>query len=140
MNVGVVFPQTEIGSDPGVVRDFAQAAEALGYSHIVAFDHVLGAAHEGRARPMGGPYTERHPFHEPLTLFAYLSGLTKTIGFATCVLVLPQRQTVLVAKQAADQKRTRLTSAGSPARSPTHRAARRSAKSRSSSRRPESAR
>lgn len=101
MQIGVVFPQTEIGSDPLLIRDHAQTAEALGYSHILAFDHVLGAEHEGRQPPLWGPYTEHDAFHEPLTLFGYLSGLTHIIGLATGVLVLPQRQTALVAKQAA---------------------------------------
>jgi probable F420-dependent oxidoreductase len=102
VRVGVAFPQTEIGADPSLVRDFAQAADALGYSHLLAFDHVLGASHENREQPVRNSYSERTPFHEPLTLFAYLAGLTERIGFATGVLVLPQRQTALVAKQAAE--------------------------------------
>jgi probable F420-dependent oxidoreductase len=101
MKTGVVFPQTEIGSDPAVIRDFAQAAEALGYSHILAYDHVLGAVHEGREPRLTGPYTEATPFHEPFVLFAYMAGVTSTIEFATGVIILPQRQTALVAKQAA---------------------------------------
>lgn len=102
MNLGVVFPQNEIGADPVVVRDFAQAAEALGYSHILAFDHVLGAERSDRDPPLWGPYSEADAFHEPLTLFAHLAACTTRIGFATGVLVLPQRQTALVAKQAAE--------------------------------------
>jgi len=101
MQVGVVFPQTEIGSDPAVIRDFAQAAEDLGYSHIVVYDHVLGATHDREPR-LTGPYTEKTPFHEPFVLFGYLAGLTKRIGFTTGVIILPQRQTALVAKQAAE--------------------------------------
>ena len=101
MNIGVVFPQTEIGSDPAVVKDFAQAAESLGYTHLLAYDHVLGAVHQGREPRLTGPYTEETPFHEPFVLFGYLAGLTTTIELVTGVLILPQRQTALVAKQAA---------------------------------------
>jgi len=101
VQVGVVFPQREIGSDPLVIRDLAQAAESLGYSHLLAYDHVLGASHDRREPPLSGPYTEHDEFHEPLTLFGFLCATTTTLGFATGVLVLPQRQTALVAKQAA---------------------------------------
>lgn len=101
MNIGVVFPQTEIGSDPAVIREFAQTAEALGYTHLLAYDHVLGAVHQGREPRLTGPYTEETPFHEPFVLFGYLAGLTATIELVTGVLILPQRQTALVAKQAA---------------------------------------
>ncbi|MCC7366022.1 MAG: LLM class F420-dependent oxidoreductase [Dehalococcoidia bacterium] len=102
MQIGVVFPQTEFGDDPALIKDYAQTAEALGYSHILAYDHVLGAVHENRARPLTGPYTERTPFHEPFVLFAYMAAVTSTIGFTTGVIILPQRQTALVAKQAAE--------------------------------------
>jgi probable F420-dependent oxidoreductase len=100
MRFGVVFPQTEIGADPAAIRDYAQAAEELGYQHILAYDHVIGANPASRPdwRP---PYTYRDPFHEPFVLFAYLAGLTKEIELVTGVIILPQRQTVLVAKQAA---------------------------------------
>lgn len=101
MQVGVVFPQTEIGSDPGAIREYAQAAEELGYAHLVAYDHVLGADTEER-QPWPGPYTYKHQFHEPFALFAYLAGVTKRIAFAPAVVILPQRQTALVAKQAAE--------------------------------------
>ena len=101
MKFGCVFPTTEIGNDPAVIRDFAQAAEELGYSHIVAYDHVLGASQADRDPKLWGPYDETHPFHEPLTLIAYLAGVTSTIEFATGVLIAPQRQTALIAKQAA---------------------------------------
>jgi probable F420-dependent oxidoreductase len=101
LNVGVVFPQTEIGPDPAVIRDFAQAAEGLGFTHLLAYDHVLGAVHQGREPALTGPYTEATPFHEPFVLFGYLAGLTTTIELVTGVLILPQRQTALVAKQAA---------------------------------------
>jgi probable F420-dependent oxidoreductase len=102
MNIGAVFPTTEIGSDPAAIRDWAQTAESLGYSHILTYDHVLGAEHADRVPALAGPYTEQDPFHEPLTLFAYLAGLTERIELATGILILPQRQTVLVAKQAAE--------------------------------------
>ena len=100
MRFGVVFPQTEIGADPMAIRDFAQAAEELGYQHILAYDHVIGANPAGRPgwRP---PYTHRDAFHEPFVLFSYLAGLTQKIELVTGVIILPQRQTVLVAKQAA---------------------------------------
>lgn len=100
MQIGVVFPQTEIGSDPIAIRDYAQAAEALGYRHILAYDHVLGAGLAKRPS-WSGPYNSETPFHEPFVLFAYLAGQTRTIGFTTGVIILPQRQTALVAKQAA---------------------------------------
>jgi probable F420-dependent oxidoreductase len=102
MRFGATFPTTEIGDDPLAVRDFAQAAEALGYSHIVAYDHVLGAVHAGREPKLWGPYSEADPFHEPFVLFGFLAGVTTTIEFETAVIILPQRQTVLAAKQAAE--------------------------------------
>jgi probable F420-dependent oxidoreductase len=100
MNIGVVFPQTEFPPDPLAIRDYAQAVEELGYSHMHAYDHVLGANPE---RPGGwtGPYTHKHAFFEPFVLFSYLAGLTSRIEFATGIMILPQRQTALVAKQAA---------------------------------------
>ena len=100
MHIGVVFPQTEFPPDPGAVHEYAQTAEALGYSHIVAYDHVLGANPD---RPGGwsGPYTNRSSFLEPFSLFSFLAGFTARIGFAPGVIILPQRQTALVAKQAA---------------------------------------
>ncbi len=102
MKAGVVYPQTELGGDPGAVKAFAQAAEGLGYDHIVIYDHVLGAEHAGREPRLTGPYKETDPFHEPLVTYAYLAGLTERIELVTGVLILPQRQTALVAKQAAD--------------------------------------
>lgn len=100
MNIGVVFPQVEIGQDPGAIRDYAQAVEAMGYTHILVFDHVLGANPE---RPGGwkGPYTYRHAFHEPFVLFGFLAAATRRVELVTGILILPQRQTALVAKQAA---------------------------------------
>ena len=100
MQIGAIFPYFEIGSDPIAIRDYAQAVEQLGYSHLLAADHVLGADPD---RPGGfrGPYTYQHPFHEPLVLFGYLAGITQRIGLGTWVIIMPQRQTALVAKQAA---------------------------------------
>ena len=100
MRIGVVFPQTEIGNDPLVIRDYAQTAEGLGFTHILAYDHVLGA-NPNRPEGFTGPYTYQSPFHEVFVLFSYLAGLTQQLEFATGVLILPQRQTALVAKQAA---------------------------------------
>src|SRR6266481_6302643 len=100
MRFGVVFPQTEIDTDPMVIRDYAQAAEELGYQHILAYDHVIGA--NPASRPgWRAPYTHQDMFHEPFVLFGYLAGLTKKIELVTGVIILPQRQTVLVAKQAS---------------------------------------
>ncbi|HEY7206231.1 MAG TPA: LLM class F420-dependent oxidoreductase [Methylomirabilota bacterium] len=100
MNVGVVFPQVEIGQDPLAIAEYAQAVEAMGFTHILVFDHVLGANPE---RPGGwkGPYTYRHAFHEPFVLFGFLAAATQRIQLVTGILILPQRQTALVAKQAA---------------------------------------
>lgn len=103
MQLGVVFPQTEIGNDPGAIRDYAQAAEALGYQYLLAYEHVLGA-HPDRLKGLGRepPYTHESPFHEPFVLFGFLAASTSRLGLTTGVLILPQRQTVLVAKQAAE--------------------------------------
>ena len=101
MQLGAVFPQTEIGADPVGVRDFVQAAEALGYQHLLVFDHVLGAdvsKHEGW-NPF---YGHTDMFHEPFVLFGYLAGITESIQLTTGILILSQRQTALVAKQAAE--------------------------------------
>ncbi len=100
MKIGVVFPQVEIGQDPAAIRDYAQAVEAMGYTHVLVFDHVLGANPE---RPGGwkGPYTYRHAFHEPFVLFGFLAAATRHVELVTGILILPQRQTALVAKQAA---------------------------------------
>jgi len=100
MKIGVVFPQTEFEPDPIAIRDYAQAVEGMGFTHMHAYDHVLGANPD---RPGGllGPYAYKDPFFEPFILFSYLAGLTRKIEFATGILILPQRQTALVAKQAA---------------------------------------
>ena len=100
MHIGLVYPQTEYLADPAAVRDYAQTAEALGFSHILAYDHVLGANPD---RPGGwtGPYTYQTPFMEPFVLFSHMAAVTTHLGFATGILILPQRETALVAKQAA---------------------------------------
>ncbi len=100
MRIGVVFPQTELGSDPGAVRAYAQAVTELGYDHLLVYDHVLGAdpaVHTG----WDGPYDVDTTFHEPFVLFGFLAALTP-IELVTGILILPQRQTALVAKQAAE--------------------------------------
>jgi probable F420-dependent oxidoreductase len=100
MRIGVVFPQTEIGADVGAVRAYAQRVEELGYQHVLAYDHVVGAdptVYEG----WSGPYTIDTQFHEPFVLFGYLAAVT-TLEVVTGIIILPQRQTVLVAKQAAE--------------------------------------
>ena len=100
MKVGVIFPQTEIGTDPIAVRDYAQAAEALGYDHLLAFDHVIGA--NTASRPgWSGAYGHTDQFLEPFALFGYMAAITQKIELATGIIILPQRQTILVAKQAA---------------------------------------
>lgn len=104
MEVGLAIPEQLIGFDPVVLRDYAVLAEELGFSYLTITDHVLGAPHVGREPPFppAGVYTEAHVFHEPLTLFAFLAALTTRIELVSAVLVLPQRQTALVAKQAAE--------------------------------------
>ncbi|HEV2582344.1 MAG TPA: LLM class F420-dependent oxidoreductase, partial [Ktedonobacteraceae bacterium] len=99
MQLGVTFPQTEIGADPAAIRDYAQAIEGLGYDHIVAFDHVLGV--DATHRPGWRGYTSKDMFHEPFVLFGYLAALTR-LELVPAVIILPQRQAVLVAKQAAE--------------------------------------
>ena len=101
MQLGVVLPEREIGSDPAAVRDYAQAAEELGYDFLVTADHVLGADRE-RYPDLLGPYGHRAPIHEPLVLFGFLAAVTTRLRLVTNVLILPQRQTALVAKQAAE--------------------------------------
>jgi probable F420-dependent oxidoreductase len=100
VKIGVVLPQTEIGNDPAAIAAYAQAVEEMGFTHILVFDHVLGANSE---RPGGwkGPYTYRHGFHEPFVLFGFLAAATRRVGLVTGIVILPQRQTALVAKQAA---------------------------------------
>ena len=102
MDIGVAYPQIELHGDPAAVRQFGGAVEDLGFEHLLAYDHVLGAVHAGRTPPLTGPYDEHDPFHDPFVMFAYLAGITERLRFTTGILVLPQRQTALVARQAAD--------------------------------------
>lgn len=102
MKIGAIYPQNELGGDPLAVGAIGRAAEALGYDYLVMFDHVAGAAHENRDPPLWGPYTESDPFHDPFVAFGYLAGVTARLELVTGILVLPQRPTVLVARQAAD--------------------------------------
>jgi probable F420-dependent oxidoreductase len=101
MKIGVIYPQTELKGDPTAVHRIGLAAEELGYDHLLTYDHVLGATHD-RMPKLAGPYTEKDPFHDPFVMFAYLAGITKRLELVTGILILPQRQTVLVARQAAD--------------------------------------
>jgi probable F420-dependent oxidoreductase len=100
VNIGVVFPQTEIGADRGAIRSYAQRVEELGFSHVLAYDHVLGADPAVHA-PWTGPYDVDTTFHEPFVMFGYLAGFT-SLELVTGIIILPQRQTALVAKQAAE--------------------------------------
>ncbi|MCH7605637.1 MAG: LLM class F420-dependent oxidoreductase [Chloroflexi bacterium] len=102
MQIGVSLPITEFGGDLVGVRDYVQAAEDLGYSHIRTLDHVLGADPQRHPEVPRFAYTHESYIHEPLTLLSYLAGMTKKLGLVTGILILPQRQTVLVAKQAAE--------------------------------------
>ena len=101
MEIGIVFPHNEIGTDPGTIKAWAQGAEALGMGHTLIYDHVLGADPD---RPGGfrGPYDKDVAFHEPFSVFSFMAAVTNSITFMTAVLILPQRQTALVAKQAAE--------------------------------------
>src|SRR5436190_2980702 len=99
MQIGVVFPQTEIGTDVGAIRAYVAAIEDAGYRHVLAYDHVLGAD-PAHYPGWSGPYSVVDTFYEPLTLFAFLAGIS-TVEFMSGVVILPQRQTALVAKQAA---------------------------------------
>ena len=100
MRIGVIYPHFEFGSDPAAIKDYAQTVEGLGYAHIGADDHIIGPNPD---RPGGwrGWVTYRTEFFEPFVLFSFMAGVTRKVEFETCVLLLPQRQTVLVAKQAA---------------------------------------
>src|ERR1700712_4909500 len=100
MQIGVVFPQTELGGDVAAVRTYATEVERLGYAHLLAYDHVVGAdpeVHQG----WNGPYDVHTTFHEPFVMFGYIAAITN-LELVTGIIILPQRQTVLVAKQAAE--------------------------------------
>ncbi len=102
MRIGAVYPQIELAGDPAAVRQIGVGVEQLGFDHLVAYDHVLGAVQADRDPPLVGPYDENDPFHDPLVMFGYLAGITEQIELVTGILILPQRQTALVARQAAD--------------------------------------
>ncbi|NDJ76183.1 MAG: LLM class F420-dependent oxidoreductase [Chloroflexi bacterium] len=100
MKIGAVFPQTEIGDDPGAIREYTLALEEMGVDYVLAYDHVIGAD------PTAYPdrrfvYTDQDAFHEPFVLFSFMAGITRRLSFVTGILILPQRNAVLVAKQAA---------------------------------------
>lgn len=99
MLLNALFPTRDIGTDPAKIRDWAQAAEGLGYHCIEVADHVFGAAPRGDWKPV---YSETDPFHETFTTMAFIAAVTKTIQLCSGVLILPQRQTGLIAKQAAE--------------------------------------
>lgn len=104
MKVGAVYPQIELGGDVAALGAVARGVEEIGYDHLLLYDHVVGAARGDRNPPLwsGGPYSDKDPFHEPLVSFAYLAGITSRIKLVTGILIAPQRQTVLLAKQAAE--------------------------------------
>jgi len=101
MKIGAVFPQLEIGTDPTAIRDYAVALEEMGFDHLLAYDHVIGADITNRP-DWNMPYTSAHDFHEPLMLFSFLAGQVSRLEFASGILILPQRQTALAAKQVAN--------------------------------------
>jgi probable F420-dependent oxidoreductase len=103
MKIGMVYPQMELNVAPQNLRQIGTAADELNYDHLLMYDHVIGAVHENRDPPLvTGGADETHPFHEPMVAFGYLAGITSKIDFMTGILILPQRQTALVAKQAAE--------------------------------------
>jgi alkanesulfonate monooxygenase SsuD/methylene tetrahydromethanopterin reductase-like flavin-dependent oxidoreductase (luciferase family) len=101
MQVGISIHTTEIGNDPVAIRDFVQAAEDMGYEHLTLIDHVIQSG-QPVADDWRSFYTRDNAFHEPLIFYAYVAALTKSIELATAILILPQRQTALVAKQCAE--------------------------------------
>ena len=101
MKTGIIYPQNELQGDPRAVRKIGLATEELGFDHLLTYDHVLGAPHD-RVPKLTGPYTENDPFHDPFVMFSFLAGITQRIDLITGIVILPQRQTALVARQAAD--------------------------------------
>jgi probable F420-dependent oxidoreductase len=101
MQLGAVLPHNEIGTDPGAIRHYLEGVEALGLTHLLVYDHVLGANPD---RPGGfkGAYDHNVAFHEPMAFLSYAAAVTRSIDLVTTVLILPQRQTALVAKQVAE--------------------------------------
>ena len=102
MKIGVTFPQADIGTDPGAIRAFAQAAEDLGFDHITVYDHLLGADPQAKVPGWHHFYDYTDQFHEPMVLFGFLAAVTQRIELSTGIIIVTQRQTVLVAKQAAE--------------------------------------
>jgi len=102
MKIGVSYPTREVSADPASIRKFISAAEQLGYDHLMAYDHVLKAPHEGREPKLNGPYTEKDAFQDPFVFFGFAVAISDKLEFVTGVLCLPQRQTGVVAQQAAD--------------------------------------
>ncbi|MEF8908386.1 MAG: LLM class F420-dependent oxidoreductase [Haloarculaceae archaeon] len=102
MELGTVLPTLELGPDPGPLREYAQGVETAGYDHVLASDHVLGVDPD---RDWEGPYDNDDLFHEPLTILSHLAAVTDDLALGTAILILPQRQTALVAKQAAQVDR-----------------------------------
>jgi probable F420-dependent oxidoreductase len=100
VRIGVVFPQTELGGDVGAVRAYGERVSELGFAHILAYDHVVGAD-PAVHQPWNGPYDVTTTFHEPFVMFGYLAAVT-SLELVTGIIILPQRQTALVAKQAAE--------------------------------------
>lgn len=100
MKYGVVYPQTEYGSDPAAIKDYAQQAEDLGYNHVLVYDHILGANPDTHP-DLVGPYRFYHTFQSPLLLFSFMAAVTERLEFTTGIIILPQRETALFAKQAA---------------------------------------
>ena len=102
MQLGVAYPTRELDANPQNVRKYIRAAEELGYQHLLAYDHVIKTPHANRQPPLNGPYTEKDSFQDPLVFFGFAAAVTEKLEFATGVLCLPQRQTAVVAQQAAD--------------------------------------
>lgn len=102
MQLGVAYPCRELAADPKSIRSFIRAAEELGYQHLMAYDHVIMTPHENRDPELNGPYTDKDAFHDPLVFFSYAAAVSENMDLVSGVVCLPQRQTALVARQAAD--------------------------------------
>lgn len=101
MKLGVKYPTREVTTDPDAIRSFCSAADDLGFTHLLLPDHIVKCPHEGREPKLTGPYTEKDSFDDPFVFFGFVSAIS-TLELVTGVLILPQRQTVLVAQQAAN--------------------------------------
>jgi probable F420-dependent oxidoreductase len=102
MQIGAIFPQTEIGPDAGSIREYVQAVEEMQFDYLFIADHVLGADPDHHQHVQDSYYTHHSVIHESLTTLAFISAITTKIRLVTGILILPQRQTALVAKQAAE--------------------------------------